>query len=79
MGMLEVVAVHTNKEMLLKSIFKNRRAQEINITTLIIVILAVLVLVFAILMITGILKPAQNSIFAKLGEAIGLWKNNTAP
>jgi hypothetical protein len=75
----KVVAVNIDKEMLLKKFFRSRRAQEINITTLIVIILAVLVLVLAILITTGVLKPAQNSVFAKLGEAIGLWKSNTAP
>ncbi|MCX6742395.1 MAG: hypothetical protein NTX24_04480 [Candidatus Pacearchaeota archaeon] len=65
--------------MLLKKFFRSRRAQEINLTTLIIVILGVLLLAFAILLITGVLKPAQNSVFAKLAEALGLWKTNTAP
>jgi hypothetical protein len=65
--------------MLFKGIFKNRRAQEINVTMLIIVILAILVLVFAILLVSGVLRPAQNSVFGKLLEAIGLWKSNSAP
>ena len=68
-----------HNKMLLKSVLKNKKAQEINLTTLIIVILCVLVLVFSVLLITGVLKPAQNSIIGKLGEAISSWKSNAAP